>query len=119
MLDRSLRGVAREAQDRAGKSVFQCRAANSVRRLDMTIENVAVKAPLSLGIVERHHAPLRESYLKMKKELPSEPPSFLLAMNTKARNDSVVAAGLCPTLLVYGTMSRLVTGSATLSRPRS
>ena len=70
-----------------------------------------------------HHAPLRSAHNKMRSALPrSESINDCLQYAVKCVNDTVGPEGLCPTLLVYGSMPRLskrVPAETQVSRARA
>ena len=66
-----------------------------------------VESPSTMTHVERYHAPLRSAYLKIRSDLPrTESDADCLQMAVKSVNDTVGPEGLCPTLLVYGSIPR-------------
>ena len=68
---------------------------------------VAVESPSSMSHVERYHAPLRLAYTRIRDDLPrSETDAECLQLAVKCINDTVGPEGLCPTMLVFGTIPR-------------
>jgi len=66
-----------------------------------------IESPMTMSHVERYHGPLRVSYLKIRDSLPrNETDADCLKMAIKAVNDTVGPEGLCPTLLVFGSLPR-------------
>ena len=61
----------------------------------------------SLGAGEAYHAYLRRTYNKIYKDYRNVPEEVLLALSIKAINDCTGPRGLCPTLLVFGTLPQL------------
>ena len=58
--------------------------------------------------VERYHAPLRGAYLKLRDEFGKDVHrNEVLQLAVKAVNNTVGPEGLCPTLLVFGSIPRL------------
>lgn len=73
----------------------------------ITLLEAPVESPFTMSHVERYHAPLRTAYLKIRDSLPrSETDSDCLQMAVKSVNDTTGPEGLCPTLLVYGSIPR-------------
>ena len=65
-----------------------------------------IECPSTMTHVERYHAPLRAAYNKIRDSSPrSETDNDCLQMAVKAVNGMIRPEGLCPTLLVYGTLS--------------
>lgn len=76
--------------------------ADGIRIIEAPIES-----PGSISHVERYHAPLRASYLKIRQSLPrSETDAECLQLAVKSCNDVMGPEGLCPTLLVFGAIPR-------------
>ena len=66
-----------------------------------------VESPSTMSHVERYHAPLKLAYSKIRTSLGNnESDMDCLQLAVKAVNDTVGPEGLCPTLLVYGTLPR-------------
>ena len=66
-----------------------------------------IESPSTMSHVERYHGPLRAAYLKIRESLPrSESDADCLQMATKSVNDTIGPEGLCPTLLVFGSLPR-------------
>ena len=66
-----------------------------------------VKAPFTKSQVERYHAPLRVAYLKIRESLErSKTDADCLQMAVKSVNDTVGPEGLCPTVLIFGSIPR-------------
>ena len=73
----------------------------------MSIIEAPVKSPSTMTHVESYHAPLRSAYLKIKDSMSrTTTDADCLQMAVKCTNDTVVPEGLCPTLLVYGSIPR-------------
>ena len=60
----------------------------------------------SLGSGERHQAPLRQVYLKIRHEHHSVDKETSLRLSIKALNDTMGPEGLVPSLLVFGVLPR-------------
>ena len=77
------------------------------RTEDIEVIQAPVESPATMTHVERYHAPLRAAYNKIRDDLPrSETDEECLQLAVKCVNDTVGPEGLCPTLLVYGTIPR-------------
>lgn len=61
----------------------------------------------SLNVGKTYHAYLRRLYTKVMKDYPNIPDEIILAIATKAINDTTGPKGLCPILLVFGTLPQL------------
>ena len=55
-----------------------------------------------LGIGERYHDPLRKTFLKIREDHPSLQRDVLLAISTKAINDTLGPEGIVPSALMFG-----------------
>ena len=55
-----------------------------------------------LGKGERYHAPLRNTYRKLKVEFPEMNKHILLNMSVEAGNDTLGSDGIVPSDLVFG-----------------
>ena len=66
-----------------------------------------VESPSTMSHVERYHAPLRSAYTKIRESLPrSESDAECLQMAIKSVNDTIGPEGLCPSMLVFGSLPR-------------
>lgn len=84
------------------RAFLECAEAQRIQVLQALIES-----PSTMAHVERYHAPLRAAFLKIRHCLPSsESDDDCLQMALKAVNDTIGPEGLCPTLLVYGSLPR-------------
>ena len=81
---------------------------------DITINKSGVEAHHALGIGERYHKPLRDTYLKLKVDHPSLQRQMLLALAGKAINDTLGSEGVVPSALVFGEFPSLRTVSGPL-----
>ncbi|KAA8491399.1 hypothetical protein FVE85_7820 [Porphyridium purpureum] len=71
------------------------------------VDSIAVDAHWSQGIVERHHEPLRRTYLRVRQEYDCLGEDNCLAIAVRAVNVTTGPEGLIPSLLVFGTIPRL------------
>jgi hypothetical protein len=73
------------------------------------VKEVPVKAHNSVGLVKRYHAPLRQAYKILKKELKDEHinKEIVLQIAVKAVNDSAGPDGIVLILLVFGSYPRM------------
>lgn len=60
-----------------------------------------------MPVVECYHQPLRRAFAIIKHDALDTPDTDALHMAVKLVNDSIGAHGLIPTLLAYGSLSRL------------
>lgn len=91
-------------------------AFNTLRAIaNFTVDNTGVEAHSSLGLGERYHQPLRQTFRKVMSEHPNTPPSRALAASVKAMNDTLGPEGLVPSALVFGEFPRVFTKSETPS----
>ncbi len=66
-----------------------------------------IESPTTMSHVERYHGALRLAFVKILESLPrSESDADCLQMAVKSVNDTISPEGLCPTLLVYGSIPR-------------
>ena len=74
---------------------------------DIQVLQAPIESPSTITHVERYHAPLRAAYTKIRDALPKEESDAdCLQLAVKSVNDTLGPEGLCPTLLVYGTIPR-------------
>ncbi len=71
------------------------------------LQKYVVQSHNSLGIGERYHEPLRDTYRKLKLDHPSMQRQLLLASAVKAMNDTLGPEGVVPTALVLGEFPSL------------
>ena len=69
---------------------------------DVNLEKSGVQSHHSLGVGERYHKPLRDTYRKLKLDYPSMQRQVLLALAVKAMNDTLGPEGVVPSSLVFG-----------------
>ena len=55
-----------------------------------------------MGIGERYHVPLRNTYLKLHQEHPDVHADIILVIGTKAINDTLGSEGVVTSVLVFG-----------------
>lgn len=73
----------------------------------ISILQAPIESPNTMSHVERYHAPLRVAFNKIRDSLPrSESDSDCLQLAVKSVNDTIGPEGLCPTLLVYGSIPK-------------
>ena len=60
-----------------------------------------------MGVDEKYHAPLRNKYLKLRQEHPDVDADLILAIATKAINDTFGPEGVVPSALVFGEFPSL------------
>ena len=76
-----------------------------------------IESPNALRVVERHHAPLGQIYLKLEEENPDISPDLLLQQSFKPMNDCLGPEEYVPSLLVYGMLPRIPVGSTKGTTP--
>ena len=76
---------------------------------DVKLEQSGVQSHHSLGIGERYHKPLRDTYRKLKLDHPSMQRQVLLALAVKAMNDTLGPEGFVPSSLFFGEFPSLRT----------
>ena len=74
---------------------------------DVNLQKTPVESHNSLGIGERYHKPLRDTYRKLKVDYPSMQRQLLLALSVKAMNDTLGPEGTVPSALVFGEFPSL------------
>lgn len=73
----------------------------------ITLLEAPIKSPATMSHVERYRTPLRSAFNKIRDSLPrTESDVECLQMATRAVNDNIGPEGLCPRLLVYGTIPK-------------
>lgn len=72
------------------------------RASGVEVNRSGVEAHNALGIGERYHHPLRNTFRKLKIAYPKVSDSTLLSMSVKAMNDTLGPEGLVPSALVFG-----------------
>ena len=78
---------------------------------NVDVKDTGVEAHSSLGLGERYHQPLRNTYRKIMSEHPLTPPASALAASVKALNDTLGPEGLVPSALVFGEFPPMFTNS--------
>lgn len=91
----------------AGKQFVSAEFSAKARGMAIESRAVPVEAHHSIGMVERHHVPLRRAYEIIRGEFPTLNKQRVLQMAIKAVNDTAGPDGLTPTLLVFGTYPRM------------
>ena len=76
--------------------------------MGIKLKAIPVEAHHSIRIVERYHGPLRRAFNIIVEKLPQIDKEQALQMALKAINDTAGPDDITPTLLVYGTMPRMV-----------
>jgi hypothetical protein len=76
--------------------------------MGIKVKIIPVEAHNSVGIVERYHGPIRCAYLIITTETQGINKDMALQMAFEAINDTAGPDGIVPTLLVYGTLPRMV-----------
>lgn len=72
------------------------------RRANIDIGRSGVEAHSSLGVGERYHKPLRDTFRKAKIAIPSATNDLILSLSVKAMNDTLGPEGFVPSALVFG-----------------
>ena len=75
---------------------------------DIDLEKSGTQAHSSLGIGERYHNPLRDTYRKLKVDYPKMSRQLLLALSVKEINDTLGPEGIVPSALVFGEFPSLL-----------
>ena len=91
-----------------GKTLATLRALSNV-----DVKDTGVEVHSSLGLWERYHQPLRNTYRKIMSEHPQTPPASALAASVKAPNDTLGPEGLVPSDLAFGEFPPMFTKSET------
>ena len=74
---------------------------------DINRDKSGIQAHNSLGIGEKYHKPLRDTYRKLKIDFPKMSRQLLLALSIKAMNDTLGPEGIMPSTLVFGEFPSL------------
>ena len=69
---------------------------------NISVDSTGVEARSSLGLGDRYHQPLRQTFRKMMSAHPKTRPARALAASVKAMNDTLGPEGLVPSALVLG-----------------
>ena len=83
---------------------------------NVEVQRTGIEAHSSLGIGERYHQPLRQTYRKIMATHPTAEPDVVLALSDKAMNDTLAPEGLVPTALVLGEYPPVHTKTETLTQ---
>ena len=73
------------------------------------VERTGIEAHASLGLGERYHHPLRQTYRKIKAEHLATEPELALVHSVKAMNDTLGPEGLVPSAFVFGEFPKVFT----------
>lgn len=84
---------------------------NMAAASNVIVERTGVEAHSSLGIVERHHQPLRQTFRRIMVQFPNCDKELALAFAQKAMNDTLGPEGLVPSSLVFGEYPQVFTNS--------
>ena len=82
-------------------SQFQKTLAELASLHDVTVEQTGTQSHNPMGIGERYHAPLRDTYLKLRQDHPNMDPDHILAIDAKAINDILGSEDVVPYALVF------------------
>lgn len=83
----------------------------------VTIIEAPMETPGKIGVVERHHAPLRAVYVRIRSDLDrSMSYDGCAKMAFFSVNSTIRPEGLCPILLVYGVIPRPVRSTNCLTQ---
>ncbi len=82
---------------------------------NVQVQKTGIESHSSLGLCERFHGPLRNTFRKVMKEYPKTDMKYALAVSVKALNDTLGPEGFVPSSLVFGEYPQMVTPSE--SRP--
>jgi hypothetical protein len=95
----------------------------AAKAYDIEVLEAPVESPATMSHVERYHAPLRAAYEKVSADLHgSITDEEALEIAVKCVNDVIGPEGLCPTLLVYGSLpspARTKPAASQLQRARA
>ena len=81
------------------------------RAHNVEVQRTGVEAHSSLGLGERYHGPLRNTYRKLRISYPNADKALTLAMAVKAMNDTLGPEGIVPSALVFGEYPQVFTES--------
>ena len=76
---------------------------------DIKVENTGIEAHSSLGLGERYHQPLHQTFRKIMADHKKTDRDLALALSVKAMNDTLGPEGLVPSALVFGEFPKLRT----------
>ena len=91
-----------------GKQFTSKEFAQYIKTIDIKVKIIPVEAHNSIGIIEHYYSPIRHIYFIIMTEIQDINKDMTLQMAFKAINDTAGPDGLVPTLLVYGTLPRMV-----------
>lgn len=84
------------------ESAFAPLFRNNVAVSMVDVDGTGIEAHSSLGLGERYHQPLHQTYRKIMAKHTNVDPQYALAAAVKAMNDTLVPEGLGPSALVFG-----------------
>ena len=87
--------------------LFQRTFAELSTLYEVSIEKTGTQSHNSLGAGEKYHGSLRNTYLMLRRDHRSVDEDIILALATKALNDTVRSFGQVPSALVFGYFSSL------------
>ena len=85
--------------------------ASLVESSNIKLDTTGIEAHFSLGLGERYHQPLRNTYRKLESIYPLQDKSLLLQCAVKGMNDTLGPEGIVPSLLVFGEYPQAFTRS--------
>lgn len=80
---------------------------------NVDVQRTGIESHNCLGLGERYHQPLRNTYRKLCIAYPDRDRQLLLSMSVKAINDTLGPDGLVPSALVFGEFPSAFTTSET------
>eukprot|EP00171_Calliarthron_tuberculosum_P000830 IDg830t1 len=90
--------------------------ASIATRSNVQVDSTGIEAQSSLGICERYHQPLRNTFRKMRIDFPRAPKELLLQLSVKAMNDTLGPEGIVPSLLVFDRAKMAIAARKEMSR---
>ena len=82
------------------------------------MEESGVESHNALGEGERYHSFLRQIYRKVCAQFPAASKEYALSLSVKSRNETAGQNGLCPLLLVFGVLPRMLLSMMDLRKQR-
>lgn len=76
---------------------------------DVNVVRTGIESHSSMGIGERYHAPLRNTFRKLRLTYANVEPSLLLSLSVFAMNNTLGLEGVVPSMLVFGEFPSLRT----------
>ncbi len=77
------------------------------------VESTGIEAHGSIGIGERYHQPMRQTFRKIKLDYSRADRDLVFRLSVKAVNDTLGPESLVPSASVLGEFSKIFTGSVT------